>query len=156
MPEEFRRSRASRFIRAAPQTIYAAFMDPAALTAWLPPGCMTGRIEHFEAGVGGGYRMTLSYPPDENVHRGKTSSREDVVLVRFSELSPPHRIVEVVNFQSDDPAFLGDMILAITLDAQQDGTKVTLQFDNLPPALSPADNDTGARQSLEQLARFVE
>lgn len=35
-------------------------------------------------------------------------------------------------------------------------TEVTLLCQNLPPGLRPEDNDTGARMSLEQLARRVE
>jgi hypothetical protein len=64
--------------------------------------------------------------------------------------------VEVVNFVTSDPAFLGEMTLTATFDAVSDGTEVTLQFRNLPPGLRPEDNDAGARLSLEQLARRFE
>jgi uncharacterized protein YndB with AHSA1/START domain len=47
----------SRIIRAPPDQLYDAFMDPAALVAWLPPAEMTGKIHEFDARVGGGYRM---------------------------------------------------------------------------------------------------
>ena len=69
-----------------------AFTDPEVLVAWLPPAEMTGRIHEFDARVGGGYRMSLVYPPDEQRYRGKTAEREDVVRVRFVELAPPRRI----------------------------------------------------------------
>ena len=52
------RTRASRIIKAAPEEVYAAFMDPDVLVAWLPPARMTGRIHAFDARVGGGYRMS--------------------------------------------------------------------------------------------------
>ena len=71
-------TRTSRIIRAQPEALYEAFMDPASLVAWLPPAGMTGKIYEFDARVGGGYRMSLFYPPDERARRGKSSDREDV------------------------------------------------------------------------------
>ena len=131
-------------------------MDPAALLAWLPPGEMTGKIHDFDARVGGGYRMSLFYPPTERVFRGKTSAREDMLTVRFVELTPPRRIVETVNFHTIDPAFLGEMTIEVTLEAVHGGTEVTFLCKNLPPGLRPEDNEAGSRLSLEQLARYVE
>jgi uncharacterized protein YndB with AHSA1/START domain len=149
-------TRASRIIKASPEQVYAAFMDPAALVEWLPPGNMSGRIHAFDARPGGGYRMSLTYPPDERTFRGKTSAREDVVDVRFVELAPPRRIVEAVAFVSDDAAFHGAMTIAVTFEAVAGGTEVTFLCTNLPPGLRPEDNDAGTRLSLEQLARYFE
>ena len=95
-------TRTSRVIRARPEELYAAFLDPAALVDWLPPAEMTGRIHEFDARVGGGYRMSLFYPPDERTFRGKTSDREDMVVVRFMELASPRRIVEAVSFVTNE------------------------------------------------------
>ncbi|HEX3303090.1 MAG TPA: SRPBCC domain-containing protein, partial [Thermomicrobiales bacterium] len=67
----------SRMIKASPERVYRAFVDPAELVAWLPPGEMTGQIHAFEARVGGGYVMSLYYPESETGNRGKTSARED-------------------------------------------------------------------------------
>jgi uncharacterized protein YndB with AHSA1/START domain len=79
-------TRTSRVINARPEVLYAAFMDPALLVEWLPPAEMTGKIHRFDARVGGGYRMSLFYPPHERSFRGKTSDREDMADVRFVEL----------------------------------------------------------------------
>jgi uncharacterized protein YndB with AHSA1/START domain len=149
-------TRTSRVIKARPEELYAAFLDPTALVDWLPPGEMTGEIREFDARVGGGYRMSLFYPPDERTFRGKTSDREDIVNVRFVELAPPRLIVEIVSFVSADPAFLGEMTMTATFEEVSDGTEVTLLFEKLPPGLQPEDNETGARLSLEQLARRIE
>jgi hypothetical protein len=59
--------------QARPEERYAAFLVPAALIDWLPPAEMTGEIHEFDARVGGGYRMSLFYLPEERVFRGKTS-----------------------------------------------------------------------------------
>ena len=149
-------TRTSRVIRARPEELYAAFLDPAALVDWLPPAEMTGRIHEFDARVGGGYRMSLFYPPGERTFRGKTSDREDMIDVRFVELEPPRRIVEAVNFVTTDPAFSGEMTLTATFEAVSGGTEVTLMFEDLPPGLRAQDNETGSRLSLEQLARRFE
>jgi uncharacterized protein YndB with AHSA1/START domain len=149
-------SRASRLVNAPPASVYGAFVDPAALVQWLPPGEMTAVIHAFDGRVGGGYRMSLYYPPGERHFRGKTAEREDRVEVRFLELTPPRRIVEAVRFDSADAAFDGEMTMTITLDAVQGGTEVTLLFENLPPGLRPEDNEAGSRMSLQQLARLFE
>ena len=149
-------TRTSRVIRASPEALYEAFMDPAALVEWLPPAEMTGKIHAFDARVGGGYEMSLFYPPDERVFRGKTAEREDRVKVRFTELAPPRRIVEAVSFVTADPALQGEMTQTVTFEAAPGGTEVTLLFENLPPGLRPQDNEAGARLSLDQLARRFE
>jgi uncharacterized protein YndB with AHSA1/START domain len=149
-------TRVSRIIKARPEQLYAAFMDPAVLVAWLPPAQMTGEIHDFDARVGGGYRMSLFYPPGERSFRGKTSEREDRVTVRFVELAPPRRIVEAVTFDSADPAFLGEMTIVVAFEPVAAGTEVAFLFRNLPPGLRAADNAEGTRLSLEQLARRFE
>ena len=117
---------------------------------------MTGKLHAFDARVGGGYEMSLFYPPDERNFRGKTAEREDRVSVRFVELAPPRRLVEAVRFVSDDPAFGGEMMLTVTIEPRDAESAVTLAFDGLPPGLRPEDNDAGARLSLAQLARLLE
>jgi uncharacterized protein YndB with AHSA1/START domain len=118
-------TRTSRIIKARPEELYAAFMDPGALVAWLPPGEMTGEIHEFDARVGGGYRMSLFYPATERSSRGKTSDKEDMVTVRFVELAPARRIVEGVKFVTTDPALFGEMTIEITFEPVSGGTEVT-------------------------------
>lgn len=157
MPDRPRNStRTSRIISASAAELYNAFIDPAVLVTWLPPGDMTGRIHEFDARIGGGYRMSLFYPPDDDRFRGKTAANEDMVDVRFVELAPPRRIVESVRFVTADQSLGGEMTLTVTFDPAPAGTEVTLLFENLPPGLRAEDNDAGARQSLEQLARRFE
>jgi hypothetical protein len=55
-----------------------------------------------------------------------------------------------------DPAFFGEMTIAITIDEVPGGTDVTFACKNLPPGLRPRDNEAGSRLSLEQLARRFE
>ena len=149
-------SRTSRVIKAPREALYRAFTDPAALAVWLSPGEMTGKVHEFDARVGGGYRMSLFYPPSEQEYQGKTSEREDRFTARFVELTPPMRIVQAIVFDSEDPAFSGEMTMVVTLDEIEDGTEVTIVFEEIPSGIRPEDNEAGTRSSLEKLARYVE
>jgi uncharacterized protein YndB with AHSA1/START domain len=79
-----------------------------------------------------------------------------MVIVRFVELVPPHKIVEAITFATTDPAFSGEMTMTATFEDVSGGTEVTLLFTNLPPGLRPQDNEAGAQLSLEQLRRRFE
>jgi uncharacterized protein YndB with AHSA1/START domain len=149
-------TRNSKWIQAPPEAIYRAFTDPAALAVWQAPGDMTGTVHQFDAREGGGYQMSLYYPATDTTSQGKSAEREDRFTARFVELTPPHRIVEAVTFDSDDPAFAGEMHMEVTLEAAESGTTVTIVFQNLPPGIRPEDNEVGTRESLEKLARYVE
>ena len=146
----------SKFIKAPPEALYQAFMDPAALAVWLAPGDMTGEVHSFDGRVGGGYQMSLYYPSSEETARGKSSDREDRYTARFVELTPPKRIVEVITFDSADPAFSGEMTMVVTFEAEAGGTTVTILFENIPSGIRPEDNETGTQLTLEKLARYVE
>ena len=100
--------------------------------------------------------MSLFYPEDERRHVGKTSAREDRVLVHFVTLEPARRIVEAVTFETNDPALKGTMTIEITFEPDAGGTRVTFTTSNLPPGLRPEDHDEGTRISLAQLGeRFA-
>jgi uncharacterized protein YndB with AHSA1/START domain len=148
-------SRTSRVIRAPREVLYQAFLDPEALDSWLAPDTMTGKVHEFDGRVGGGYEMSLFYDSADS-GAGKTTKMEDRFKSRFEELTPPRRIVQNITFDSPDPAFAGTMTMIVTLEPAQDGTTVTIAFENIPPGIRPEDNDAGTRQSLAKLARYVE
>jgi uncharacterized protein YndB with AHSA1/START domain len=149
-------TRNSKFIKATPETLYQAFTDPAAIAVWFAPGDMTGEVHSFDYRVGGGYQMSLYYPSSEQTPRGKSGDREDRYTARFVELTPPQRIVEAITFDSPDPAFSGEMLMEITLEAEDGGTTVSILFKDIPPGIRPEDNETGTQLTLEKLARFIE
>jgi uncharacterized protein YndB with AHSA1/START domain len=148
-------TRNSKVIKAPLETLYRAFTDPEALAAWLAPGEMTGKVHSFDLKVGGGYRMSLFYPQSEKESRGKTSAREDRFTARFVELTPK-KIVQAITFDSDNPAFSGEMIMEVIFEAKDIGTRVTIMFRNIPSGIRPEDNKAGTRSTLEKLARYVE
>jgi uncharacterized protein YndB with AHSA1/START domain len=150
------RTQNAKWIKAAPDAVYRAFTDPAALAVWLAPGDMTGTIHQFDLRVGGGYVMSLYYPASATAARGKTAAREDRYTARFVELTPPRRIVTAITFDADDPAFAGEMRMVVTLEAAGDGTLVTVVFEDIPPGIRPEDNEVGTESALGKLARYVE
>jgi len=149
-------TRTSRLIEATRQRIYEAFTGPDALETWLAPGDMTGKIHAFDLRVGGGYEMSLFYPEEGQTNPGKTSGKEDRLTTKFVELTPPSKIVQRVNFNSEDPKFQGEMTMIVTLEESGKNTNVTIEFENIPAGIRPEDNDTGTRESLEKLAAYVQ
>jgi uncharacterized protein YndB with AHSA1/START domain len=149
-----RTDRASRVIAAPPERIYAVLVDPIALTAWLPPRGMTGRFERFDHRPGGSYRLVLTYL-DAAGASGKTTADSDVVEARFIDVVPGVRVVQEVDFVSDDPAFAGTMVMTWEVSAVDGGTRVDVVADGVPDEISAADHQVGLNSSLANLARHL-
>ncbi|WP_242130362.1 SRPBCC domain-containing protein [Sphingobium sp. Sx8-8] len=148
--------RATRDILATPRAIYRAFLDAQAVSSWRPPQGMAARVERFDPRIGGGYRMAFIYPDGAAGH-GKTSAREDLFEGRFTDLLPDRRIVEEVQFHSDDPRFAGTMTITTTIEKAKGGaSKVTFLAENVPPGISEADHVEGMTSTLRNLADFLE
>lgn len=147
---------ASRIIAASPAALYRAHMDPQELISWLPPEGMTGRIERFEPRVGGMYRMVLTYEQPTHSGQGKTTDNSDSVEGRFVELIQDRLIAQVVQFDSDDPAFAGEMKIIWTFTPVAGGTEVAVRCENVPPGISAEDHAAGLASSLENLAAHCE
>ena len=69
---------------------------------------------------------------------------------------PDECIVEVDEFETDDPAMRGQMKITATLVDKDGGTEITMFYEGLPPGVSIADNEVGTRMALEKLAALVE
>lgn len=146
---------ASRTVTTPPERVYAALVDPEAMLQWLPPSGMTARFERFDARLGGGYRMVLTYA-DAAGSPGKATADSDVVDVRFIELVPGVRVVQAVDFQSDDPAFAGTMTMTWELAVTGDGTRVEIRADDVPDGISAEDHAAGLASTLANLAAYLE
>ena len=134
---------------------YAAITDPGALAAWLPPGEMTGRFERFDARPGGSYRLVLTYA-DASGAPGKATAGSDIVEARFVDIVPGVRVVQAVDFVSDDPAYAGTMTMTWAVTAVNVGTRVDSVADDVPDGISAEDHAAGLNSSLENLAAYVE
>ncbi len=147
-------TKVSRIIKATRKTIYRALTDPRALAQWRVPDDMTGTIHEFDARPGGTYRMSLTYA--HGSRRGKTAAATDTFQGRFAELAQDQRVVELIDFESDDGGFAGTMRLTTSLIDTADGTEVTMLHEGLPAGVRPEDNEVGTLMSLAKLARLVE
>ncbi|WP_072385612.1 SRPBCC family protein [Hyphomicrobium sp. CS1BSMeth3] len=156
MTAKGRTDRAARIVKASPQTIYRALVDPDALVSWLPPKGMKGEVHAFEPRAGGAYHMTLFYESEAHSVPGKTSAHADVIRGQFLELSQNERIVQRFEFASDDPAFAGPMTMTWRLSPVPEGTEVTIICENVPEGIRKEDHDIGMRSTLENLAAFTE
>ncbi|OBI73005.1 SRPBCC family protein [Mycobacterium sp. E740] len=145
---------ASTVVKAPLTRVFEALIDPGVLAEWLPPTGMTCRFDHFDARPGGCYRMVLTYtdPPRDG---GKANADSDIVEGRFLEIEPEDRVVQDVEFASDDPAFDGTMTMTWTVRRVDGGTRVELRADNVPPGISAADHKAGMASSLNNLAAYL-
>ena len=147
-------TRITRHVNAPRAAVYRALIEPDAVKTWMVPPGMTSHVHAFEAREGGTFRISLTY--DAPSGTGKTTAQTDTYHGRFVKLVPDEQVVEVVEFETADPALQGEMTITITLADADGGTDVLAVHDGLPSGLSPADNDTGWRLSLANLAALVE
>jgi uncharacterized protein YndB with AHSA1/START domain len=150
-----RTDRGSRVIAASRERVWAALVDPGALLAWLPPGEMTGRFERFDARPGGSYRMVLTYPGASGAP-GKASADSDIVEARFVDIVPGERVVQAVDFVSDDPAYAGTMTMTWQVTPVEAGTRVDIIAEDVPDGISADDHATGLASSLTKLAAYLQ
>ncbi len=147
-------TRISRRVNAPRASVYRALLDARAIATWMVPTGMTSHVHAFEGREGGTFRISLTYDAPTGV--GKTTAHTDTFHGRFLKLVPNERVVEVVEFETTDPALRGEMTITITLADADGGTDVLAVHDGLPPGLSMADNEAGWQSSLAKLAALVE
>jgi uncharacterized protein YndB with AHSA1/START domain len=136
--------RLHRVLRAPPQRVYQAFLDPQALVKWLPPHGYTGKVHALEARVGGSYRMSFTSLGGQAHSFGG----------QYLELVPGERIVHTDRFE--EASLPGEMMVTITLRKVSCGTELHIVQDGLPDAIPLEACYLGWQQSLILLAQLVE
>lgn len=134
-----------RVLKAPPARVYKAFLDPAAQAKWLPPYGFTCTVHHFEAKVGGTYRMSFT-----NFTSGKSHSFGG----KYLELKPNEKIRYDDKF--DDPSLPGTMVTTVELKAVSCGTELGITQEGVPAVIPPEMCYLGWQESLMQLAKLVE
>src|SRR5215204_2257565 len=135
-------------------TVFRALIDADAVATWMVPTGMTSHVHAFDPREGGSFRISLTY--DEPTGTGKTTAHTDTYHGRFVKLVTNEQVVEVVEFETADPALRGEMTITIALADADGGTEILAVHDGLPRGLSTADNEAGWRSSLAKLAALVE
>jgi uncharacterized protein YndB with AHSA1/START domain len=144
----------SRLVRAPRAEVYRALVDAGAVAAWRVPDGMSSVVHQFDAREGGAFRVSLTYDlPDA---AGKSSAHTDTYHGRFVKLVPGEQVVEEFEFESADPQLTGTMRMTTTLADAEGGTEVRIVHDGIPDTVPAADNETGTRMALDNLADLVE
>jgi uncharacterized protein YndB with AHSA1/START domain len=134
-----------RVLRATPERVYRAFLEPDAIAKWLPPYGFICQVHHMDAQVGGTYKMSFRNFGTGNSH---SFGGEYVELVPFERISYSDRF--------DDPKLPGEMYTTISLRRVSCGTELTIVQEGLPEAVPVEMCYLGWQESLVQLAKLVE
>jgi len=134
-----------RVLRAKPERVYRAFLEPDGLAKWLPPYGFTCTVDHVDAKVGGTFRMSF-----RNFGTGHGHSFGGSYL----ELVPGKRIRYTDKF--DDPNLPGEMHVTVTLKAVSCGTELDVVQEGIPEVIPAEMCYLGWQESLAQLATLVE
>lgn len=134
-----------RVVKAPPERVYRAFLEPEALVKWYPPHGFTCRVLSMDARVGGGYKMAFT-----NFSSGKSHSFAGT----FLELVPNSLIR--LNDQFDDPNLPGLMQVTIRLKPVLIGTELTIEQSGVPEAIPAEFCYAGWQESLQLLALLTE
>lgn len=137
--------RLHRVLKAPPERVYRAILDPAANAKWLPPHGFTCTVHHLDARVGGTYRMSFT-----NFSTGKNESFGG----KYLELKPGERVVAADTF--DDPKLPGEIRTTYTLKKVSVGAEVNIVQEGVPDVIPPEACYLGWQESLAQLAQLVE
>jgi uncharacterized protein YndB with AHSA1/START domain len=137
--------RLHRVLRAPPERIYRAFLNPDAMAKWLPPHGFTGKVHELDARVGGRYRMSFT-----NFTTGQGHSFGGEYL----ELVPNERIRHTDEF--DDPNLPGTMQVTVSLRPVSCGTELNIVQEGIPDVIPLEACYLGWQESLALLAQLVE
>lgn len=137
--------RMHRVLRAPPERVYRAFLEPEALAKWNAPHGFVARVHEMDARVGGRYRMSFI-----NFGTGQSHDFGGV----YVELEPNRRIRCTDTF--DDPNLPGTMDMTMTLTAVSCGTELEIVQEGLPDIIPPEACRLGWQESLQLLALLVE
>ncbi|MGW0252280.1 SRPBCC domain-containing protein [Nocardia goodfellowii] len=144
-----------KHVNAPRSAVYRLLVDAEAVRTWQVPTGMSSEVHEFDPREGGRFRISLTY--DDATGTGKTTAQTDTHHGRFITLVPDEQVVQIVEFETDDPAMGGEMIIALSLaDADDGGTDIIAIHENLPAGVDPEQNELGWRLSLAKLAALAE
>jgi uncharacterized protein YndB with AHSA1/START domain len=137
--------RLHRVLRSTPEKVYRAFLEPDAMSKWIPPYGFTCKVHHMDAKVGGTFKMSFTNFGTGNGHSfGGT----------YLELVPNERLRYTDKF--DDPNLQGEITVTVLLKKVFCGTEVNIEQTGIPAVIPAEACYLGWQESLAQLATLVE
>ena len=133
--------RLHRVLRASPSKVYRAFLEPAAMTKWLPPYGFTANVEHMDARVGGTFRIVMVTPQAEMLHSGT-----------YREIERPHRLVFTWTSAATQHR---DSVVTVTFEPRADTTMVEIHQVGLPDEGAQSGHRSGWTDALAALAELA-
>ena len=137
--------RLHRVLATKPDKVYRAFIEADAMAKWLPPNGFTCTVHHFDAKVGGTFKMSF---------RNFTTGGSHSFGGKYLELVPGERLRYTDKFE--DPNLPGEMQVTVTVKAVAVGTEVNIVQEGIPDAIPAEACYLGWQESLRNLARLVE
>ncbi|AFD06887.1 SRPBCC family protein [Solitalea canadensis] len=134
-----------RVLKATPEKVYRAFIDPNALASWIPPYGFLCTVHSMEVRMGGKYKMSFT-----NFSTGNSHSFGGEYL----ELKPNEFLKYTDQF--DDPNLPGEMITTVWLTKVSVGTEVKITQEGIPDVIPAEMCYLGWQESLEKLIKLVE
>ena len=134
-----------RVFTAKPERVYKAFIDPDAMSKWLPPNGFTGKVHEMDARVGGKYKMSFT-----NFSTGDSHSFGG----EFLELVPNQHLKYTDRF--DDPHMPGEMRTTVDIKQVSVGTEVNIVQEGIPDMIPVEACYLGWQESLNLLKLLVE
>lgn len=134
-----------RVLRAPPERVYRAFLDPHALAKWLPPHGFTAEVHELDARVGGRFRMSFAHFGSGHRHsfHGEYLELVPATLIRHTD-------------QFDDPNLPGVLTVTIRLRAVFCGTALDIVQEGIPAMIPNEACMMGWQESLQLLQQLVE
>src|SRR5580765_5928195 len=129
-----------RVLRAPPDRVYKAFLDPDAMAKWLPPNGFTGKVHEMDARVGGRYKMSFTNFSTGNSH---SFGGEYIELVENERLRYTDKF--------DDPNLSGEMVTTIDIKAVSVGAELNIEQTGIPEMIPAEACYLGWQESLNLL-----
>lgn len=137
--------RLHRVLTTSPEKVYRAFTEADALAKWLPPNGFTCTVHHFDAKVGGTFKMSF---------RNFTTGGSHAFGGEYLELVPGESLRYTDRF--DDPNLPGEIVVTVTLKKVSVGTELDITQAGIPDAIPAEACYLGWQESLRNLAKLVE
>ncbi|MFN8610866.1 MAG: SRPBCC family protein [Vulcanimicrobiota bacterium] len=134
-----------RILRASPDKVYRAFVEPDAFSRWLPPHGFCASLVRMDVRVGGGFQMSF---------RNFTTGHSHAFSGTYKELEAGRRLSYTTVFEAPGPA--GELTTTVELWAVSCGTELRVLQEGIPAAIPAEQCNLGWQESLEYLARLVE